>query len=146
MRKLYTAFLIILTISLLFACTSDNSSNSSDQASLVNKWYINKWVYNNVSQTLTSCVKQGYIQFNSNGTFERKTFYLNGASCEPDSNDAGTYTFNTATNKITVTFTDPDEGPQVEVYNNIELTATTLQYSWDEDGNGIDEYLLEFKK
>lgn len=113
---------------------------------MVNKWYINKWVYNNVNQTLTDCDKQGYIQFNSNGTFERKTYNLNGAICELDGIYNGTYNFNTTSNKITINFDDPIDGTQVETYNNIQLTSTTLKYTWDEDGNGTDEYNLEFKK
>ena len=145
MRKLKIGFIIISTMSLFFACSSDDNSNQNTQASIINKWFIEKWVYNSVNQTLTDCDKQGYIQFNSNGTFERKTYYLNGGNCEIEGIDIGTYTFNTTTNKITVNFDDPDEGAQVETYNNIQLTATTLKYTWDEDGNGTDEYILEFK-
>ena len=74
MRKLKITFIIISIISLFFACNSDDNSNKNVQASIVKKWFIEKWIYNNVNQTLTDCDKQGYIQFNSNGTFERKRY------------------------------------------------------------------------
>ncbi len=71
---------------------------------------------------------------------------MNGAICELDGIYNGTYNFNTTSNKITINFDDPIDGTQVETYNNIQLTSTTLKYTWDEDGNGTDEYNLEFKK
>ncbi|MBS7786623.1 lipocalin family protein [Flavobacterium sp. CYK-55] len=145
-KKTKIILMIISTASLLFACSSDSNSTQNTQVSLINKWFINKWVYNNVNRTLTECDKQGYIKFNSDGTFERKTYNLNGTNCESDSVDNGTYTFNTTANKIIINFDDPDEGAQVETYNNVELTNTTLKYTWDEDGNGTDEYNLEFNK
>ena len=107
---------------------------------------IDKWIYNNVNQTLNTCEKQSYLQFNSNGTFTVKNYHLNGATCELEDDDNGTYTYNTTTNKIIINFTDPVDGPQVRIYNNVQLTTTTLKCSWDEDGNGTDDHNLEFKK
>lgn len=147
MKKLKITLLIIATISMFFSCNSnDDNTTPTEQPNLVNKWNLDKWGYNSVNQTLTTCDKQGYIQFNSNGTFERKDYYLNGTVCELEGNDNGTYSFNSSTNKITLNFIDPDDGAQIEILNNIQLTTTTLKYSWDEDGNGTDESNLEFKK
>lgn len=147
MKKLKIALLIISSITIFFSCSNnDDSTTPTEQPNLVNKWNIDKWIYNSVNQTLNTCEKQGYIQFNSNGTFVRKAYYLNGTSCELEDDDNGTYTYNTTTNKITINFNDPVDGAQVEVYNNVQLTTTTLKYSWDEDGNGTDEHNLEFKK
>jgi hypothetical protein len=147
MKKLKIAFLIISSITIFFSCSNnDDNTTPVEQPNLVNKWNLDKWIFNSTNQTLSTCDKQGYIQFNSNGTFERKDYFLNGTVCEVEGNDNGTYTFNTTTNKITLNFTDPVDGAQVEVLNNIQLTATTLKYSWDEDENGTDESNLEYKK
>ena len=147
MKKLKIAFLIISSITIFFSCSNnDDNTTPVEQPNLVNKWNLDKWIFNSTNQALSTCDKQGYIQFNSNGTFERKDYFLNGTVCEVEGNDNGTYTFNTTTNKITLNFTDPVDGAQVEVLNNIQLTATTLKYSWDEDENGTDESNLEYKK
>ena len=147
MKKLKIALLIISSITIFFSCSNnDDNTTPIEQPNLVNKWNLDKWIFNTTNQSLSTCDKQGYIQFNSNGTFERKDYFLNGTVCEVEGNDNGTYTFNTTTNKITLNFTDPVDGAQVEVLNNIQLTATTLKYSWDEDENGTDESNLEYKK
>ena len=141
-------FFLFLTTIILFSCNKndDEPTAITEQPNLVNKWYIDKWTYNGTNQTLTSCDKQGYIQFNSNGTFERKDYYWNGTTCTLEGNDNGTYNYNTTTNKITINFIDTNNGPQTEIFNNVNLSTTVLKYSWDEDGNGIDEHNLEFKK
>jgi len=141
-------YFLLLTITILFSCSSNNDEPTAitEQPNLINKWFIDKWTYNGTNQTLTTCDKQGYIQFNTNGTFERKDYYWNGTSCLIEGNDIGTYTFNSTTNKITLNFTDPIDGAQVEILNNIQITTTILKYSWDEDGNGTDEHNLELKK
>lgn len=147
MKKLIIAFTFILSFSIFLSCSNDDDNTTpTEQPNLINKWNLDKWIYNNVNQTLSTCEKQGYIQFNSNGTFERKDYYLNGTVCELEGTDNGTYTYNSTTNKITLNFTDPVVGAQIETLNNIQLTTTTLKYSWDEDENGTDEHNLEFKK
>lgn len=148
MKKKNIVALIILSVSFLSSCTSndDNPLTPIEQPNLVSKWNLDKWALDNTNQTLTTCDRQGYIQFNTNGTFERKNYFLNGSNCELEGADNGTYIYNSTTSKITLTFTDPIEGSQTEILNNISLTTTTLAYSWDEDENGADEHKLEFKK
>ena len=147
MKKLI--FLLGITITLLQSCSSGDSTNNNaptDQSNLLYKWNLNKWLLNDVNQTLSTCDKQKYIQFNSDGTFERKDFYLSGSSCLLEGFDSGTYSYNVATSKITLNFTDPVEGAQVEKLNNVIITSTTLKYSWDENGDGIDDHNLELTK
>jgi len=138
----------LLSVLIISSCSSLNNDepDTTTQATLVNKWILSAWKKNNVTQTLTSCDKQGYIQFNTNGTFERKDYYLNSGNCQLEGNDNGTYNYNSTTHKITLTFTDPTEGTQTEVLNNVELATTKLTYTWDEDQNGTDEHHLEYTK
>lgn len=149
MKKIF--YLLCITVLLFQSCNSGDSNStstpvSSDQSNLVYRWNLNKWLLNNVNQTLSTCVKQEYIQFNSNGTFERKDYYLNGSSCLLQGFDSGTYSYSVATSKITLNFTDPANGAQIEKLNNVSITSTNLKYSWDENGDGIDEHNLEFLK
>lgn len=130
----------------LISCSSDNDNSNDVQPSLINKWSLETWKYNNNNQSLTSCDKQGYIKFNSNGTFERKDYYNNNGSCEIEGNDNGTYAYDSTNNKITLNYTDVNDGPQTEVLNNVSFTITKLNYTWDEDNNGSDEHFLEFLK
>jgi hypothetical protein len=146
MKKLKIAFLIISSITIFISC-SKTDENSTEQPNLVNKWNIDKKIYDNVNQTLTACEKQGYIQFNSNGTFERKEYYISSGVCEIKKNHSGTYTFNTTTNQITIDFIDPIAGPETEIYKDIQLTTKTLKYTWNQNGSGTgDIYNLEFIK
>lgn len=148
MRKKSIVALIILSVSFLSSCNSNDDSpeKTIEQPNLVGKWSLDKWGLNDTNQTLTTCDKQGYIQFNANGTFERKDYFLNGSNCELEGDDNGVYTYNPKTSKITLKFTDPTEGSQTEILNNVSLTTTTIAYSWDEDENGTDEHKLEFGK
>jgi hypothetical protein len=143
-----TKIFTVLSILLIFSCSSNDTSTPTptEQSNLVNKWNLDRWLLNEVNQTLSTCAKQKYIQFNSNGTFERKDYYLSGSSCLLEGFDSGTYSYSVATSKITLNFTDPVDGAQIEKLNNVSITSTTLKYSWDENGDGIDEHNLEFFK
>ena len=145
--KTKISIFVLLSFLIISSCSSSNDETTTElQPNLVNKWSLSVWKKNNVAQTLTSCDKQGYIQFNSNGTFERKDYYWNGTNCLLEGNDNGTYNYNSSNHKITLNYTDPNDGPQTEVLNNLGLTTTKLNYSWDEDQNGTDEHYLEFIK
>ena len=69
MRKYLLGVILIFG---LISCSSNNNNSNDVQPSLINIWSLETWKYNNNNQSLTSCDKQGYIKFNSNGTFERK--------------------------------------------------------------------------
>lgn len=74
---------------------------------------------------------------------------MSGNICEEDGNDIGTYEYKSTTHKITLYFDDltaPEDGHQVEVWNNVQLTSSTLFYTWDEDDNGLDEWSVTYKK
>jgi hypothetical protein len=147
MKKLI--FLLSVAFLMLQSCSSEDTNNNvtpTPQSNLVYKWNLNKSQYKNVNQTLSTCRKQTYIQFNINGTFERKDYFLIDSSCLLVGFDSGTYNYSVVTSKITLNFSDPSDGAQVEKLNNVSITSTTLKYSWDEDGDGIDEINLEFTK
>ncbi|HBK82739.1 MAG TPA: hypothetical protein DDZ41_03945, partial [Flavobacterium sp.] len=111
-----TKRLVVLVISLLIlgSCSSnDDNSVTENQPTLVHKWSLNGWKFNNVVQTLTNCKKQSYIQFNSNNTFERKDYAFVSNNCVLEGSDNGTYNYNSSTHKITLNFTDPNNGSQV---------------------------------
>ena len=143
MKKIF--LLLSFTTLMLQSCSSSDSS-PTNQVSLISKWNLDKLLLDNTTQVLTTCDKQGYIEFYSNGTFERKDYYLNGTSCILEGFDSGTYTYNSSANRITLNFLDPNDGPQIETLNNVNISSTTLKYSWDENGDGTDENNLEFKK
>ncbi len=132
----------------IFSCSSsnDDEATTETQPNLVNKWSLTVWKLNNVNQTLTSCDQQGYIQFNTNGTFERKDYSFSSGNCILEGNENGTYSYNSSNHKITLNFVDNTDGPQTEILNNVEFTTSKLNYSWDEDGNGTDEHYLEYTK
>lgn len=137
-----------LSFLIIFSCSSsnDDETTTETQPKLENKWSLTVWKHNNVTQTLTTCEKQGYIQFNTNGTFERKDYNFSNDNCILEGEDNGKYTYNSSNHKITLKFTDTTNGEQTEILNNIEFSTTKLNYSWDEDGNGTDEQYLEYTK
>lgn len=115
---------------------------------VVKKWRLNKMFVDNKERKLTECDKQSYMEFSSNSTFDRKTwFILNNDCIEEEIADSNkVYSSDLQNNKIVLKFNDVDDGPQTEILNILELTETKLIYSWDEDGNGTDEYKLEYLK
>jgi hypothetical protein len=136
-----------LAIVVLFVITtllSYSATHKTLDLQLEKKWVIDKWGFNAIDQSLTTCDKQGYIQFNSDGTFERKDYYFDGSSCILEGFDIGIYTYDKTLGNITLNFNDPVEGAQIEILNNIIITETSLNYSWDENRDGIDEHNLYF--
>ncbi|WP_293890861.1 lipocalin family protein [Flavobacterium sp.] len=147
MIKLKTNFLGLITIMILNSCSSSNDNPINiEQPTIINKWKLSDWKLNNVEQTLTTCDRESYIQFNSNGTFDRIDYSLQTGNCIEEGHDNGNYNYNTSTNKITLNFTDVVSGTQIEVLNNVQLTSTKIVYTWDEDGDGNDEHKLEYLK
>ncbi|MNQ74312.1 hypothetical protein D3C85_890670 [compost metagenome] len=141
------AILMLLSVSLMIISCSDNDeTTSTEQSNLVSKWYLDKSSFNGISNILSTCDKQGYIQFNSDETFERQYYYYNGSNCLSEGTDKGTYSYNATTNKITISFVDPNDGAQSETFNNVNISTTTFKYSGDEDRNGIDDHQMEFIK
>jgi hypothetical protein len=141
----------ILSLSILFlileGCSKNEDSNIiNENISINNKWMLNKSIYQNVSQNLSNCEKQGYIHFFTNNTFERKNYEFIGNNCVLEGVDTGTYNYNSLDEKITLQFIDINDGPQIENLVNVNLTNLKLTFDWDEDLNGINEYNLEFIK
>lgn len=124
------SILTLLSFLIIFSCSSSNDEITTEtQPDLVNKWSLTVWKLNNVSQTITSCDKQGYIQFNSNGTFERKDYNFSSGNCTLEGNDNGTYTYNSSNHKVTLNFSDTTNGAQTEILDNVEFTTTKLNYT-----------------
>jgi hypothetical protein len=115
--------------------------------SLVAKWQYNAIKTNGIAANLTSCNKSSYVLFNTNGTFERKQYWLMSSNtCVLDGDEKGTYTYNSSTNKIVLKFTDPVAGAQVETWNNVKITNSSLDFTWDENNDGKDEHAVTYIK
>ena len=141
MKKISLSFLLLL----LLSCNNEDS-NSNNTISLNNKWLLNRSFLSSVEQNLSTCKKQSYIQFYNNNTFVRKDYFLNGNSCILEGTDTGNYTYDVSTNRITLSYTDVDDGAIVEVLRNVNFTSSELEFSFDEDMNGVYEYHLKFTK
>jgi hypothetical protein len=141
MKKISLSLLFLL----LLSCNNEDS-NSNETTSLNNKWLLNRSFLSNSEQNLSTCKKRSYIQFNTNNTFTRKDYFLEGNVCQLEGSDSGNYTYNASTNRITLSYTDVDDGAIVEVLTNVNFTNTELFFSFDEDMNGVYEYNLEFIK
>lgn len=138
---------MLLSVSLMIlSCSSNNEPSATEQSNIVSKWFLDKSAFNGISNILSSCDKQGYVQFNSNGTFERQYYYFNGSNCLPEGIEKGTYNYNATTNKITVSIIVSNNGAQTEIFNNVVISTTSFKYSGDEDKNGIDDHQMEFIK
>ena len=144
-KKIATLIIILV---LTYSCASNENEPeeliTEAPSELINKWNLNKWSSNGINQNLTDCDKQKNIKFNDNGTFERKDYIFIGGNCSIEEDISGTYTYDNSQGKIVLFFTDPDDGNQTEILNNVELNSTILKYSWDEDGDGNDEHNLEY--
>jgi len=144
-KKIATLIIILV---LTYSCASNENEPeeliTEAPSELINKWNLNKWSSNGINQNLTDCDKQKNIKFNDNGTFERKDYIFIGGNCSIEEDISGTYTYDNSQGKIVLFFTDPDDGNQTEILNNVELKSTILKYSWDEDGDGNDEHNLEY--
>ncbi len=142
--------LFIFIVITCYSCNKNDSSTNNPQPNTTNnllvKWKYDHWEKNGVLQNLSSCDKNGYVQFNSNGTFERKDYWLMSNTCVIEGEENGTYTFNSTTKKITLVFNDISQGPQTEIWNNVELTDKALKFSWDENKDGNDEHLIGYIK
>nr|WP_315141456.1 lipocalin family protein [uncultured Flavobacterium sp.] len=147
MKKKNIGILLTLLTLAISSCTSEVSTPKEEPNLLIAKWHLEKSSFNGVPHVLTACDKQSYIEFKSNKTFERIYYYSsNGTDCLPEGTDNGTYVFDSEKNKITLSFTDPDDGAQTEILNNINLTTSILKYTWDENGDGTDDVNAEYKK
>jgi hypothetical protein len=141
MKKISLSLLLLL----LLSCNNEDS-NSNEIDRLNNKWMLERSFLNNTEQNLSTCKKRSYIQFNTNNTFTRKDYFLEGNVCQLEGSDSGNYTYNASTNRITLSYTDVDDGAIVEVLTNVNFTNIELFFSFDEDMNGVYEYNLEFIK
>ena len=145
--KKYLCFLIPILF-IIISC-SKSSSNSTDVNlnSLVAKWQYNAIKTNGIAVNLTSCNKSSYVLFNNNGTFERKQYWLmSNNTCVLDGDEKGTYSYSSSTNKIVLKFTDPVAGAQVETWNNVKITNSSLDFTWDENNDGKDEHAVTYIK
>ncbi len=143
-------YLLIPSLFLIFISCSKSSTETTDVItnSLVAKWKYNGIKTNGIVSQITTCDKNGYVVFNTNGTFERKDYYFseNNNTCVLEGDEKGTYTYSSSTNKIVLKFTDPYDGAQVETWNNVKFTNSSLDFTWDENNDGKDEHAVSYIK
>jgi hypothetical protein len=143
--KKYFPFLALSV--LLGSCNSPNDITPNQSNRLSGRYYWDVWKNNLTGATLqiTTCRRQNYIQFNSDGTFSRRGWDAN--PCIQTEIDDGTYEYNITTAKITVRFTDgPGGAINTEVWNNIQLPSNRITFTWDENLDGRDEHYMEYLK
>jgi hypothetical protein len=131
-------FLAVLTICLIFSCSSDNdSSNLVNSSDIIGKWKIIDFQENGF--TLDECEMMAEREFKTDNTIKKLYFY--GNNCQ----NSGTsdWTFTVSENKL---FTkEPNGGHNsskdyIVNYNILELNSTTLTiegYFVDEGVDGV---------
>ena len=132
MKKIKYLTLLFLAVSVGFtSCKKDD-----DEVSIVGKWGTTKSVNINYTGTIkgsteteTTFTAEDYIEFKSDGTT---------ILSEDGDTDAGTYTFNNDTQKLSIKFTGDDESV---VFDIKTLTTTDLVlYTEEIDVEGSTTY------
>lgn len=82
--------------------------------------------------------------FNSNSSFSRIWYETVSGDCIIEGNDTGSFVYSLENNSITLEFEDVNDGAQTELFNVLELTNFTLQFSWTEEG--LYSHTFEFIK
>ena len=71
-------------------------------------------------------------------------YFLNDTIFIIEGNDTGSFVYSLENNSITLEFEDVNDGAQTELFNVLELTNFTLQFSWTEEG--LYSHTFEFIK
>jgi hypothetical protein len=145
MKHLSISFFLIF---LLQSCSKPLSNEPILTNLIIGKFIWDVWKNNvtGATNTISSCRRQSYFEFTTDGKFTRRG-WVDGSSCVLDMIDDGTYTYDQATSKITVKFNDGPNGPlNTEVWNNVAITNAGISYTWDENGDGKDDHYCEYKR
>lgn len=141
MKRLF----IVISIFIFCCCsTNDNDSDVNENNILIGSWYLVSWELDGQPQNLDSCNLMSYIMFNSNSSFSRIWYETVSGDCIIEGNDTGSFVYSLENNSITLEFEDVNDGAQTELFNVLELTNFTLQFSLTEEG--LYSHTFEFIK
>lgn len=139
---------LLFLLSVISFVSCDKDDKKIEELSIVGKWKEVKGEIVSgkdskvlLTQTPNSCEAQGYIQFNSDNTFQSKSYYNDGVDCLEDGSDNTTYTYDASTRIVTL------YGESTQI---LDLTSTSFKISEpDEDYNQdgvIDKYVTSYQK
>ena len=139
MKKLTYLFLAFLIV----ACSDDQGNNANDDNSndpILGTWSLVSWELDGQIQNLDSCDFLSYIMFNSDLSFERMWYETVSGDCIIEGNDTGSYLYNTDNNLIILEFEDIDDGPQIEFFNILELSNSSLMLTLFEEEQFLNTF------
>jgi len=139
MKKLTYLFLAFLIV----ACSDDQGNNANDDSSnepILGTWSLVSWELDGQIQNLDSCDFLSYIMFNSDLSFERMWYETISGDCIIEGNDTGSYLYNTDNNLIILEFDDIDDGPQIEFFNLLELSNSSLVFTLFEEEQFLNTF------
>ncbi|MDA9804339.1 lipocalin family protein [Flavobacteriaceae bacterium] len=139
MKKLTYLFLALLIV----ACSDDQGNNANDDNSndpILGTWSLVSWELDGQIQNLDSCDFLSYIMFNSDLSFERMWYETISGDCIIEGNDTGSYLYNTDNNLIILEFEDIDDGPQIEFFNILELSNSSLMLTLFEEEQFLNTF------
>ena len=139
MKKLTYLFLAFLIV----ACSDDQGNNANDDSSnepILGTWSLVSWELDGQIQNLDSCDFLSYIMFNSDLSFERMWYETVSGDCIIEGNDTGSYLYNTDNNLIILEFEDIDDGPQIEFFNILELSNSSLMLTLFEEEQFLNTF------
>ena len=139
MKKLTYLFLAFLIV----ACSDDQGNNANDDSSnepILGTWSLVSWELDGQIQNLDSCDFLSYIMFNSDLSFERMWYETISGDCIIEGNDTGSFLYNTDNNLIILEFEDIDDGPQIEFFNVLELSNSSLVFTLFEEEQFLNTF------
>jgi len=137
MKKL---FISLTSFIFLFGCSTNNGVVVNTNQ-LLDQYYRDKLITNGVTQNLSSCRKQSFITFNSNGTFSRRDWFdFSPSNCVLDGIDDGQFIYNPQDSTLKLIFTD------TETWHNVQIIGNRIKFTWDENVDGVDEHYVEYLK
>ena len=139
MKKLTYLFLAFLIV----ACSDDQGNNANDDSSnepILGTWSLVSWELDGQIQNLDSCDFLSYIMFNSDLSFEKMWYETISGDCIIEGNDTGSYLYNTDNNLIILEFEDIDDGPQIEFFNILELSNSSLMLTLFEEEQFLNTF------
>ena len=140
MKKLTYLFLVLIIV----ACSDDeggiNANDDSSNDPILGTWSLVSWELDVQIQNLDSCDFLSYIMFNSDLSFERMWYETVSGDCIIEGNDTGSYLYNTDNNLIILEFEDIDDGPQIEFFNILELSNSSLMLTLFEEEQFLNTF------
>ena len=140
MKKLTYLFLVLIIV----ACSDDeggiNANDDSSNDPILGTWSLVSWELDGQIQNLDSCDFLSYIMFNSDLSFERMWYETISGDCIIEGNDTGSYLYNTDNNLIILEFEDIDDGPQIEFFNILELSNSSLMLTLFEEEQFLNTF------